>query len=68
MKKYLKIITLLLISLVTFAQKSEVDFQTRQGIGLTLDLPKGWEVQGEFRTRFNENSTNYRGFIHLSWR
>lgn len=66
MKKYLKIITLLFISLVTFAQKSEVDFQTRQGIGLTLDLPKGWEVQGEFRTRFNENSTNYRGsYIYL---
>lgn len=66
MKKYLKIITLILISSVTFAQKSEVDFQTRQGIGLSLDLPKGWEVQGEFRTRFNENSTNYRGsYIYL---
>ncbi|MER0440070.1 DUF2490 domain-containing protein [Emticicia sp. W12TSBA100-4] len=66
MKKYLKIITLLLISSVTFAQKSEVDFQTRQGIGLSLDLPKGWEVQGEFRTRFNENSTNYRGsYLYL---
>lgn len=66
MKKYSKIVILLFISLVTFAQKSEVDFQTRQGLGLTLDLPKGWEVQGEFRTRFNENSTNYRGsYIYL---
>lgn len=66
MKKYLQIISLLFVSLATFAQKSEVDFQTRQGIGLNLDLPKGWEVSGEFRTRFNENSSNYRGsYIYL---
>lgn len=66
MKKYLKIFTLLLISLATQAQKSEVDFQTRPAITLNLDLPKGWEVSTQYRAKFNENSSNYRGsYLYL---
>lgn len=66
MKNYLKIITLSFISLATFAQKSEVDFQTRPAITLNLDLPKGWEVSTQYRAKFNENSSNFRGsYLYL---
>lgn len=66
MKKYLKIITLLFISLATFGQKSEVDFQTRPAITLKLDLPKGWEVSTQYRAKFNQNSSNFRGsYLYL---
>lgn len=61
MKKYFKIFTLLFIALATQAQKSEVDFQTRPAITLNLDLPKGWEVSTQYRAKFNENSSNFRG-------
>ncbi len=66
MKKHLKILVLLLISFVTQAQKSEVDFQTRPAITLKLDLPKGWEVSTQYRAKFNENSSNFRGsYLYL---
>ncbi|WP_064197166.1 MULTISPECIES: DUF2490 domain-containing protein [Emticicia] len=61
MTKYLKIFTLLLISLGTYAQKSEVDFQTRPAISLDIDFKKGWSLGTEYRAKFNENSSNYRG-------
>ena len=61
MKKHLKIITLLFISSITFAQKSEVDFQTRTSISLDVDFKKGWSIGTEYRAKFNENSSNYRG-------
>lgn len=61
MKDYLKILTLLVISLVSQAQKSEVDFQTRTSISLDVDFKKGWKIGTEYRAKFNENSSNYRG-------
>ncbi len=67
MKKHHKILFLLLISLATQAQKkSEVDFQTRPAITLNLDLPKGFEVSTQYRAKFNENSSNFRGsYLYL---
>jgi Protein of unknown function (DUF2490) len=61
MKKYHKIVFLSLISLVTFAQKSEVDLQTRTSVSLDVDFKKGWSIGTEYRAKFNENSSNYRG-------
>ena len=61
MKKYHKIITLLFISSITFAQKSEVDLQTRTSISLDIDFKKGWKIGTEYRAKFNQNSSNYRG-------
>lgn len=66
MKDYLKIFTLLFISLASQAQKSEVDFQTRTSLSLNLDLKKGWKIGTEYRAKFNENSSNYRGsYLYL---
>jgi hypothetical protein len=66
MKKYLKLITLLFVSLATQAQKSEVDLQTRTSVSLNLNLKKGWQIGTEYRAKFNENSSNYRGsYLYL---
>ncbi|CAH0995911.1 hypothetical protein EMA8858_02039 [Emticicia aquatica] len=66
MKKYLKLITLLFVSLATQAQKSEVDLQTRTSVSLNLNLKKGWQIGTEYRVKFNENSSNYRGsYLYL---
>lgn len=61
MNNYLRIITLLLISSATFAQKSEVDLQTRGSVSVDVDFKKGWSLGTEYRVKFNENSSNYRG-------
>ncbi|WP_394991119.1 DUF2490 domain-containing protein [Emticicia sp.] len=67
MKKYYKILLFLLVSSAIQAQKkSEVDFQTRPAITLNLDLKKGWEVSTQYRAKFNQNSSNYRGsYLYL---
>lgn len=61
MKTYLKIIALLFISIIAQAQKSEVDLQTRTSVSLDVDFKKGWSLGTEYRAKFNENSSNYRG-------
>ena len=61
MKNYRKIIFFLLVSSVLQAQKSTVDFQTRPAVTLNLDLPKGWEVGTQYRVKFDQNSSAYRG-------
>ena len=61
MIKYHKYFSLVLISLATQAQKSEVDFQTSPAITLNLDLPKGCEISSQYRAKFNKNSSNFRG-------
>lgn len=61
MTKHLKKFALLFISVATYAQKSEVDFQTRTSVSLDIDFKKGWSIGTEYRAKFNENSSNYRG-------
>lgn len=61
MKKCLKVVAFLIISLATQAQKSTVDFQTWYDASLKLNLKKGWEFSGQYRLRLNNNSRDYRG-------
>lgn len=66
MKIYYKILFILLLSSTLKAQKSTVDFQTRPAITLNLDFKKGWEVSTQYRAKFNENSSHYRGsYLYL---
>ena len=66
MKKYHKICLLSLVSLAVNAQKSTVDFQTRPAISFNFDLPKGWEVGSQYRAKFDQNSSAYRGsYLYL---
>ncbi len=66
MKNHIKILFFLLISLAVQAQKSTVDFQTRPAVTLNLDLPKGWEIGTQYRAKFDQNSSVYRGsYLYL---
>jgi hypothetical protein len=61
-----KILFFLLISLASQAQKSTVDLQTRPAVTLKLDLPKGWEISTQYRAKFDQNSSNYKGtYLYL---
>lgn len=54
------LIGLLLSSLVAFAQ-NRTDFQVWPGVSLELDLPKKWLVTVQYRSRFIDNATYYKG-------
>ncbi|WP_337042810.1 DUF2490 domain-containing protein [Emticicia sp. 17c] len=41
--------------------KSTQDFQTWYDTELKLNLKKGWELKGQYRVRFNENASHYKG-------
>jgi hypothetical protein len=60
-KGFLFILTNLFV-LGAFAQgKSTQDFQTWYDAELKLNLKKGWELSGQYRARFDENSSHYKG-------
>lgn len=40
---------------------STQDFQTWYDAELKLNLKKGWEVGGQYRVRFDDNSSHYKG-------
>jgi hypothetical protein len=51
-----------LLVITAFAQsKSTQDFQTWYDAELKLNLKKGWELNGQYRVRFDENSSHYKG-------
>ncbi len=60
-KRSLLFIFFQLLAIVAFAQKSTQDFQTWYDAELKLNLKKGWELSGQYRARFDENSSHYRG-------
>ncbi|GAB3516150.1 hypothetical protein GCM10027442_33220 [Emticicia fontis] len=60
-KKGLLIILVCICTTGAFAQKSTQDFQTWYDAELKLNLKKGWELSGQYRTRFDENSSHYKG-------
>lgn len=41
--------------------KDYTDFQTWYGASLKFDLPKGWNLTGQYRTRMIDNASTYRG-------
>jgi hypothetical protein len=66
MKKYFKVFAFLFITIAAQAQKSTTDLQTRPAITLNLDFKKGWEVSTQYRAKFNDNSSHYRGsYLYL---
>lgn len=61
-KKGLVFICFHLLAISAFAQgESTQDFQTWYDAELKLNLKKGWELSGQYRARFNENSSHYKG-------
>lgn len=61
-KKWLIFVSLQLLATGLFAQgKSTEDFQTWYDAELKLNLKKGWELGGQYRARFDENSSHYKG-------
>lgn len=61
-KKGLLFILTNLLVIGAFAQsKSTQDFQTWYDAELKLNLKKGWELSGQYRIRFDDNSSHYKG-------
>lgn len=61
-KKGLIFICFQLIVISAFSQgKSTQDFQTWYDAELKLNLKKGWELNGQYRARLDENSSHYKG-------